>query len=354
MRKLIFATLAACSLLSCNSSKVCKVTASLADVEDGMVYFMDATTREKIDSVEVENGKFTISLPASKSPIAVVRDRSSIFRFFAEPGEVVVTGNANTDHVVVNGTPSNDAYSEITKNLYDIIHKYHQCTSKEEADAIAEQYNEYARSAYEANKTNLAGPSILLNELYYDYSAKEIINEINSLPKDIADAPFIQEALAKANKKLRVEPQTEDSDIVPYYINVIANDPEGETISLESVVNNGTNRYVLLDFWASWCGPCMREVPYLKACYEKYHSMGFEIYGVSFDKDSEKWINAIKSKEMNWVHVSPLSSFNCQAAEDYCVEAIPSNFLIDCQTGIIIRKDLRGDDLAAIFDELYD
>ncbi len=80
------------------------------------------------------------------------------------------------------------------------------------------------------------------------------------------------------------------------YIDIVDKDADGKEISLKSVVENKANKYVLIDFWASWCGPCMGEVPYLVDTYDKYHKKGFEIYGVSFDSDRDAWLKAIENK----------------------------------------------------------
>ena len=107
----------------------------------------------------------------------------------------------------------------------------------------------------------------------------------------------------------------------------------------------------IVDFYASWCGPCMGEVPHLKETYDKFHKKGFEIYGVSFDRDRDKWLAAVKDNGMDWIHVSELQQFDNRAAKDYAVQGIPSNFLIDAQ-GVIVAKNLRGEDLYKKVEEL--
>lgn len=124
--------------------------------------------------------------------------------------------------------------------------------------------------------------------------------------------------------------------------------PEGKTISL----NNLRGHIVLLDFWASWCGPCLREMPNVKMLYDKYHSKGLEILGVSLDEKADAWKNAIAKKELNWFHVSSLKGWECPAAKTYNVTGIPRMYIID-ETGKIIAQDLRGEKLAAKMDELF-
>ena len=123
--------------------------------------------------------------------------------------------------------------------------------------------------------------------------------------------------------------------------------PDSTELSLSSL----RGHYVLLDFWASWCGPCMGEVPHLKKTYDEFRKKGFEIYGVSFDEDRGDWLGAVEQNDMNWLHVSEVKGFDNQAAKDYAIQGIPSNFLIDGQ-GTIVAKNLRGEALYEKISEL--
>ncbi|MDR2911737.1 MAG: TlpA family protein disulfide reductase [Alistipes sp.] len=118
--------------------------------------------------------------------------------------------------------------------------------------------------------------------------------------------------------------------------------PDGREIALSEVVT--ANEYTLLDFWASWCGPCMAELPHLKAAYDEFHGRGFEIYGVSYDDDGAAWREAIDGGGMNWVHVSALRGWECPTQALYGVNAIPRNYLID-RRGNIVAMNLRGEAL---------
>jgi len=113
--------------------------------------------------------------------------------------------------------------------------------------------------------------------------------------------------------------------------------PEGQTVALSSL----KGKYVLVDFWASWCGPCRQENPNVVRMYQKYKDKGFEIYGVSLDESKDKWVNAIAKDKLTWPHVSDLKGWNSSAAVKYNIQAIPQTLLLD-KEGKIIAKNLRG------------
>lgn len=125
------------------------------------------------------------------------------------------------------------------------------------------------------------------------------------------------------------------------------NDPDGKPVTLSSLRGN----YVLIDFWASWCGPCRQENPNVVRMYEKFKNKGFSIYGVSLDKDMNPWKAAIKKDNLTWVHGSDLKYWNSAVAQTYGVSAIPATFLLD-KEGKIIAKNLRGAALESKLTEL--
>jgi peroxiredoxin len=126
------------------------------------------------------------------------------------------------------------------------------------------------------------------------------------------------------------------------------NSPEGNPVKLSSL----RGKYVLIDFWASWCGPCRRENPNNVKLYNKYRNKGFEIYGVSLDQNKDSWKEAIKKDGLEWVHVSDLKYWNSEAAKIYKVEAIPHTVLLD-KNGRIIAVNLRGETLTKKLNEIF-
>ena len=127
-------------------------------------------------------------------------------------------------------------------------------------------------------------------------------------------------------------------------------DMDGKEVTLSQWAGKGN--YVLVDFWASWCGPCRQEMPNVVVNYEKYHAKGFEIVGVSFDQNKEPWVKAVQTMGLRWPQMSDLKGWQCAASDLYGIKSIPASVLIDPQ-GTIIALDLRGKALGKKLKEIY-
>src|SRR5699024_10820666 len=160
----------------------------------------------------------------------------------------------------------------------------------------------------------------------------------------LAEAKDIKE---NVNKELMAAKKTE---IGAKFIDINQETPDGDKVSLFEVLKG--KKYVLVDYWASWCGPCRAENPKILEVYNEYKDQGFDVYAVSLDDKKERWIQAIEADNLPWHQVSDLKGWKNDASQYYNITAIPSNFLLD-EEGKIVAKNLRGDSLEKELKKLY-
>lgn len=339
---------AAVALCSCTNKNAYKIEGTLDGEQT--VYLLDEQMNV-IDSAAVKNGAFEIKGFAEKPSTAFLlnaRDPQSanlVVRLFLEPGTIKVAADEqDANNKIASGTPANDANNAFKTAVDKLTKEYRDSTTTDERrTAIEKEYKEMTVKAVKENATNYFGVA-LLPDLAYDLSGKEVLDLIALFTPELQQTDAMTKIKSAAQQKIK-------SEVGQPYINVEQKNAAGEVVSLKSVVENPDNKYILLDFWASWCHPCMGEVPTLKKTYEEFHKKGFEIFGVSFDKEDAKWQAAIKENGMNWIHVSEVNGFDNQAAKDYAIQGIPSNFLIS-HDGKIIASNLRGEELYKKIAEL--
>ncbi len=348
MKKIFGLLMIVVALVSCNTNK-CDIVGDIKAYDaENMLYLTDMwEKRAIIDSVEIDGGRFCFKGIKHTPTFAQLMTKSGrpITYLFVENGKVTISGNFDLDEISVGGTPANDAFEAMMIRGNKYVEEFRAAVGagdKEKAQEVEAAYEAMQREFWTNNTNNPFG-LFMLKQLSYSEPAVKLIEMLGQLSEELQALPYAVKMKESAERKLKTEPQAEGSDYVPYYINIEQPNLNGENVSLKSVVENKKNRYVLLDFWASWCGPCMAEMPHLKKAYKLYHKRGFEIYGVSFDAKKEAWQGAIEKQQMKWINVSTLEGFENPAAADYAVESIPTNFLIDCSNGVIIAKNLRGE-----------
>jgi thiol-disulfide isomerase/thioredoxin len=175
------------------------------------------------------------------------------------------------------------------------------------------------------------------------FSVDGIDKLIASLSSEIQASPAGQKLAEKAAevKKTAVGAQYADFDF---------EDPDGNAVKLSEHLGKG--KYVLLEFWASWCGPCRADIPHLKEVYRLYHKAGFEVIGVSLDEKKEDWLKALKEERLPWLQVSDLKAFNGNLSKLYNFNGIPTCVLIS-PDGKIVTRNMRGSWMDKKLIELY-
>lgn len=331
---------AAAVVAACSQSNGYQISGNLpAESEAEFVYLM-SSNGDVLDSVAVNNGAFTLKGEVADVYSATVLDNKSTREatlrasVYLEPGKIALTAGENGRYTAA-GTKANDA-----RNAYSAA-----VAALDDDDD--EGYYALINSSALENLDNYFGLEQLYNAIIYkSMDGEAALEAFNQLPANLK-ATKRGESVGKA-----AEAASKLGIGKPYLDFALANITDGKDLSLKSVVENPANKVVLLDFWASWCGPCMREVPFLLETYNQFHGKGFEIYGCSLDQKEDAWKNCVEENKMNWVHVSDVKYWECAGAELYGVKAIPANFLIDCATGNIIAMDLRGEKLAEKIAEI--
>lgn len=243
------------------------------------------------------------------------------------------------------GTESNDLLTEMDKKEQELSELFNQYRDDEDKQAeLIDQWNEYLQNGAKKHKDIMFG-LVCLRELSYEQDAATTRKMLDAVKPNLRETDIWKKLDEHNVKALATAPGKQ-------YMEFSQTDQFGNVISSKDVLATPGVKYVLIDFWASWCGPCMGEVPYLKETYSKYFDKGFQILGVSLDRSRDAWLNAIKVNDMNWIHVSDVKYWQNEVAQLYGINSIPANFLVEASTGKIIATNLRGKALESKMSEL--
>ena len=208
-----------------------------------------------------------------------------------------------------------------------------------EYESVDEQMKQFILDNALSNpKSIIAAYAVNRNAYYFDENDLEPV--VNNFDESIKGSTYVEGLVERLETLKRVA-------VGQPAIDFTMDDMDGEPVALSSLFGN----YLLVDFWASWCGPCRQENPNVVEAYNKFHDKGFDVLGVSFDKTKDKWIEAVENDGLTWHHVSDLQYWGNAAGKLYGINSIPANVLLDPE-GKIIAKNLRGEDLQNKLAEL--
>ncbi len=370
MKKIMYVLAASALLAASCEQKPGYTIAGSVNVEgsaDGDTVFLSKREgREmlRLDTALLAGGSFTfegVQDSLESRHISVFSKEANRYvdhEFFLENGQIHI--EVNKDGFKATGTLANDQYAAYREGLQAIEKQYGELyeayadttlteaqrdEKREALNACGEQ-----RSAYimEQIEQHIASPIVvsLFRNHQMDVLFMDDMEKVNALlqqvPAAYADQPVIAMLKGSVEKLL-------NTAVGKPFTDFEMNTPEGKPMKISDYA--GKQKAVLIDFWASWCGPCRAAMPELKKIYAEYHAKGFEIVGVSLDGQEDRWKAAIKDDGLTWPHMSDLKGWNCAGAGLYGVRSIPALVLIDAK-GTIVARNIHGDELRKKLDEL--
>jgi len=364
MRNVFAILVFALAAFSCQSAKdQFSIKGSIVGVETGKVYLLKLVGEQpqSIDTADIVDGKFTFKGKMEIPDIRILRldDQNYFATFFLDNANITVTANKDSLRTTkIIGSPTHDIFKifisemeKLNKDGMALQEKYQNAMATNNTDvaqkaeidlkAMIENNKVYTKNFVKEHSNSVVSAYITLYQLSSQIDGTELDSITSKFVPEISNSEYVVKLkeLVLEQKKTAIGAQAPDFTM---------NDTEGKPVQLSSL----KGKIVLVDFWASWCGPCRQENPNVVKLYQQYHDKGFEILGVSLDRTKEDWLKGIKDDNLTWIHVSDLQYWQNAAARLYGVNAIPQSFLLD-KDGKIIGKGLRGEQLAQKMAELF-
>jgi len=364
MRNVIAIFVFALMVFSCQMAKdEFSIKGSIEGVETGKVYLQKLVEGQpqSIDTADVVDGKFTFKGKIEMPDLRLLRlnEQDYFAQFFLDNASITIKAKKDSlRNTKITGSPTQDVLQiyltemeKLNKDMMALQTKYQNAMStgntneaeKAKIDGQAMQDNNlfYTKNFVKEHKNSVVSAYITLAMLAGQVDGTELDSIVSKFTPEISASEYVikLKEMVQEQKKTSVGVEAPDFTM---------NDPEDKPVKLSSL----RGKVVMIDFWASWCAPCRQENPNVVKLYNQYHAKGFEIIGVSLDKDKTNWIQAIKDDQLSWIHVSDLQYWQNAVARLYGVNAIPQTYLLD-KDGKIIAKGLRSEQLAAKLNELF-
>lgn len=351
------------TLAACQKQAGYTIQGTVEGVADGdTVYLQNFENNNlvKIDSAIVKNGTFEFkgqadSIVKSSYVTYMKNDKRMLTLLFVENGNIKVALNEKDSQV--SGTPSNDTYQNFMTSYKAIGEELKAIYTKAQQDSTltAEQRDSLMTLLDEKQEQGMDKVYQTISDcietpvgvhLLVSFASSFDIEKVEPLLNKIPAAYANDEGVVALKEHAATVAKTA---VGKKFIDFEMNTPEGKSVKLSDFISK--NKYTLIDFWASWCGPCRQEMPNVVAAYNEFKAKGFGIVGVSLDNNLESWKKAIKDLNITWAQMSDLKGWQCEGAALYGVRAIPATVLVD-QEGTIVARNLRGDELKAKLAEL--
>ena len=364
MKKILFAILAVLATAACVSDPA-KYVIKGSGLEDGTnVQLIDKLTDEPINTAVVSDGVFEMRGEAAKDAFLSITAEGTGWNFpFINDGKPFEVDYS--DNSVKAGSKQNLKLAECDTKIDNLLKEYQEFYKElvqlpeDEVMARMPEYRAWMDklsdgylNVFDENKDSFVPVAFV--EQVHALAGPEMLDSLMTTGAKFAQHPYVVEMKRKMDEVMAREQEAEakkQAIVGQKFLDLEEADPDGKLHKLSEYVGQG--KWVLVDFWASWCGPCKSEMPNVVNAYKKYHGKGFEVVGLSFDREKEPWVEAIKEWEMPWIHLSDLKYWKTVASDVYNVNSIPDNLLIDPE-GTVVARCLRGKDLEAKLAEIFD